>query len=72
MTVLEFPIPDPPTNVGRLLDAEEIAKEIFNGKVSADWVKAKLKAGRVRLGHRTVVWAEYPVRAWIKEQVGKE
>ncbi len=48
MTTLEFPIPDPPPNLGRKLDSEEIAREIFNGKVSAEWVRTKLKAGRVR------------------------
>ena len=62
-------IPEPPPNVGRLLDAGEVATEIFNGKVSAEWVRTKLKAGRTKLGHRTVVWAEYRVRAWLERQV---
>lgn len=68
---LRLKIPQPPPNVGRLLDAEEVAREIFNSKVSPAWVKANLKAGRTKLGHRTVVWAEYPVRAWLEEQVGE-
>ncbi len=66
---LRLRLPKPPPNVGRLLDAEEIAREIFNGKVSPGWVKTKLKAGRTKLGHRTVVWAEYPVQRWLEKQV---
>ena len=69
--VLQFPTPKPPPNVGRLLDAEEIAREIFNGKVKPQWVKDNLKAGRTKLGHRTVVWAEYPVQRWLEKQVGE-
>ena len=69
--VLRLEGPQPPPNVGRLLDAEEVAKEIFNGKVSAEWVRTRLKAGRTKLGHRTVVWAEYPVQRWLEKQVGE-
>lgn len=69
--VLRLEIPQPPPNVGRLLDAEEIAREIFNGKVTPAWVKTSLKAGRTKLGHRTVVWAEYPVQRWLEQQIGE-
>ena len=69
--VLRLEVPQPPPNVGRLLDAGEVAKEIFNGKVSAEWVRTRLKAGRTKLGHRTVVWAEYPVQRWLEKQVGE-
>jgi hypothetical protein len=67
--MVQLQIPQPPPNVGRLLDAGEVATEIFNGKVTPAWVKANLKAGRTKLGHRTVVWAEYPARAWLERQV---
>ena len=69
--VLRLEIPQPPPNVGRLLDAGEVAKEIFNGKVSAEWVRTRLKAGRTKLGHRSVVWAEYPVQRWLEKQIGE-
>ena len=69
LVVLRLEIPHPPPNVGRLLDAGEVAREIFNSKVSPAWVRTKLKAGRTKLGHRTVVWAENPVRAWLEKQV---
>ena len=68
---LRLAIPQPPPNVGRLLDAGEVAREIFNGKVSPEWVRTRLKAGRTKLGHRTVVWAEYHVQRWLEKQVGE-
>jgi hypothetical protein len=57
--------PEPPPDRGRLLDAEEIAREIFYGKVSARWVRRHVTAGKVKLGHVTVMWWEIPVRDWL-------
>ena len=62
-------VPEPPPDLGRLMTAEEVVAECFNGTVSVSWVKKHLKAGRVRLGHSTVRWYEKPVRAWITEQM---
>ena len=73
MTVLKIEphvnVPEPPPDLGRLMTAEEVVADCFNGTVSVSWVKRHLKAGRVRLGHSTVRWYEIPVRAWITEQL---
>ena len=69
MTVLPIKR-SPPPNVGRLMGAEQVAAELFNGTVTPGWVKRHLEAGRVSLGYRTVVWAEELVRAWVAEKVG--
>lgn len=68
MNVLPFPTDIPP-RVGRLLTADRVASELFSGTVSGTWVRRHLEAGRVRLGHRTVVWEETTVRRWIAQQV---
>ncbi len=76
MTVLKIEphvdVPEPPTDLGRLMTAEEIVAECFNGTVRVSWVKKHLKAGRVRLGHSTVRWYEKPVREWIVERMTQE
>jgi hypothetical protein len=61
--------PPPPERIGRLLDNEEVATEVFRGKVTPQWVRRRLMAGRVRLGHRTVLWEEETVKRWIAKQV---
>ncbi len=54
---------------GRLLDAKEVAAELFNGKVTPRWVRDKLMYGRVpRVGPR-LLWAESAVKQWIADQV---
>ena len=62
-------IPEPPPDYGRLLTAQEVVAECFDGSVSTSWVKKHLHAGRVRLGHSTVRWYEKPVREWIVERM---
>ena len=58
-----------PHDQGRLLDAEQVAQEIFDGQVSETWVKRQISAGRIKLGHRTVRWYENLVRDWLKGRV---
>ena len=65
-------IPDPPPDHGRLMNAEEVAAELFDGQVTYRWVKTNIHAGRVRLGYSTVRWFEKPVRAWIAERMNQE
>ena len=62
-------VPRPPERIGRLLDAAEVAAQLFCGKVTPQWVRRSLQAGRVRLGHRTVLWEEETVKRWIAQQV---
>ena len=54
---------------GRLLDANEVANELFSGKVTPRWVRDRLRAGRVKLDGHKVVWEENAVRAWIANKV---
>ena len=57
------------TPQGRLLDAREIARGIFRGTVSAEWVKRNVAPERkLRLGHSTVRWWEHDVLSWIERQ----
>jgi len=58
----------PPPDRGRLLSADQVARALFSGSVTARWVRRTLRAGRVRLGHRTVVWQEGDVLAWIAKR----
>lgn len=52
---------------GRLLDAKQIAEEVFSGTVSPEWVKRTVAPKRrIRLGHSTLRWYEADVRAWIE------
>ena len=62
-------IPEPPPDYGRLMNAEEVAAELFDGQVTSRWVKTNVRAGRVQLGYSTVRWFEKPVRAWIAERM---
>ena len=50
----------------RLLSAAQIAAEVFGGNVTAEWVRDHLP-GKRKYGHRTVLWAEHEVRAWVLE-----
>lgn len=51
---------------GRLLGAQDLSNEVFNGQVTADWITRYLKVGKVKLGHVTVAWWEGVVRDWVK------
>ena len=57
-----------PVNRGRLMDAAQVAADIFSGSVSAQWVIRHVQAGRVKLGHCTVRFWEHPVRAWLEQR----
>lgn len=61
---LAFHVRAAPAGRGRALTADQVAAEIFGGAVTARWVKRYFRAGRDRIGHRTVVWWEGPARAW--------
>lgn len=64
MTARPLHFPPPPADRGRALTAEDVAREIFNGAVTAKWVRRYFKPGRDKLGWRTVIWWEAEVRAW--------
>jgi hypothetical protein len=52
----------------RLMNAEQVAKEVFGGTVTADWVKRNLcgpHTGRVKLGHKTIRWNRPTVEAYV-------
>ena len=52
----------------RLISAEQVAKELFGGTVTADWVKRNLcgpRTGRVKLGHKTIRWNRPTVEAYV-------
>lgn len=53
-----------PESRGVAWDAADVAREIFNGKVSARWVREHFTAGRDRLGWRTVIWWSKLALAW--------
>lgn len=63
---------EPPPDRGRLLDADEVWREILHGKLSPQWVKRNVKgadSGRVKLGHSTVLFYEHTVRRWIAKHL---
>ncbi len=49
---------------GRLLTARQVTTKVFEGSVSAEWVRRNVP-GKITLGHSTVRWYENDVRAWI-------
>ena len=55
---------EPPADRGRLLTAVQVATELFNGSVSAAWVRRNVPH-KVVLGHSTVRWYAGDVQAWI-------
>lgn len=57
---------DLPKPRGPLMDADAIARdqELFNGTVSAKWVRANVPH-RVKLGHSTVRWYRDDVSEFI-------
>jgi predicted DNA-binding transcriptional regulator AlpA len=65
MKLLPLPIPAPPPDRGRLLDAKQVAAMV-GGSVSQAWVRRNLPH-KVVLGHRTVRWFEFDVRRYLEE-----
>jgi hypothetical protein len=61
-------VPQAPPDRGRLLDADQVAVEVFSGQVTPHWVKRNLRAGRVKIGARTVRWWEHEARGWLNRQ----
>ena len=55
---------EPPPDRGRLMDAREVAGQLFGGHVKAEWVRRHVP-GKMTTGHRTVFWWEYEVISWI-------
>ena len=49
---------------GRLLDAKQIAAELFYDHVSPEWVRRNVP-DKISLGHSTVVWYEFDVLDYI-------
>jgi len=64
-------VPDAPPDRGRLLDADEVAREIFCGKVTARWVTRNVQAGKVKLGHVKRAWWEADVRSWLARRTAE-
>lgn len=54
----------PDTAPVQLISAQQIAERFFSGNVSAEWVRTHVP-GKRKYGHRTVLWAEAEVRAWV-------
>ena len=61
------PVPAPPPDRGRLLSAEEVAAELYHGKVTAKWVRRYLKVGKVKLSHTRRAWFERDVREHLEQ-----
>ena len=55
---------EPPPDRGRLMDAKDIAGQLFRGRVKAEWVRRHVP-GKMTTGHRTVFWWEYEVISWL-------
>ena len=55
---------EPPPNRGRLMDAREVAGQLFGGHIKAEWVRRHVP-GKMTAGHRTVFWWEFEVISWI-------
>jgi predicted DNA-binding transcriptional regulator AlpA len=65
----ESPSERPAIPKGRLLDAREIARDLFGGSVGVEWVKRNVAPDRkLRLGHSTVRWWEHDVLSWIERK----
>ena len=71
MSVLPFrPTPsDPPPDLGRAYTAEDVAREVYCGTVTARWVRRNVTWGRDQLSHKKVVWWEHPLLAGIAKHV---
>ena len=53
------------------MTARQIVQEFFPGAgISPNWVMRRVP-GRVKLGHRTVVWRRSVVAAWLAQREGQ-
>jgi hypothetical protein len=50
-----------------MMTPEEVAAEMFHGKVSARWVRDNVRP-KVRLGPRSVAFYEFDVVSWIESR----
>jgi len=62
--------PDAPPRVlpprGRLLFVDDVVNEVFQGRVSAWWVRRNVApAQKLVLGHSTIAWYEDDVWNWV-------
>ena len=48
-----------------MLTAQQIASDLYYGQVDAKWVLAHVP-NRMKFGHRTVLWYEHDVQAYIE------
>ena len=55
-----------PSERGRLLGADEVAREIFGGKVSKKWVFANVPDQYRHKVGRLVLYYEGEVRVWVE------
>jgi hypothetical protein len=61
----------PPPDRGRLMTAEQVADEIFHGRVKPQWVRRNVRP-KIPLGHSTVMFYELDVRRWIEFRRNEE
>lgn len=62
-TTGSLPRIQPPST--RLLNADQVAAEIFCGAQTADWVRRNCWVGRYKPSHKTVLWREADLRLAI-------
>ena len=55
---------EPPPDRGRLMNAHHVAEQLYSGERSPKWVLRNVP-GKMNLGHRTKMWWEYDVIAYI-------
>jgi len=59
----------PLTARGRLLNAGQIAAELFGDPKKERWIRQSLAPeARMYLGHSTVLWWEHDVLDWLKSK----
>ncbi len=61
----------PPPDRGRLMSPAEVAADLFDGKVTAQWVRRNVRP-KVALGHSTVLFYEHDVRRWLERRRTEE
>lgn len=64
--VLALP-PKPPADLGPLLDAAEVARVVFSGKVGAQWVRRNV--GHKRYLGRRAVWYQVEAERWAQQNL---
>ena len=53
-----------PRNRGRVMNAQQVAHEVFDDLVSPEWVRRNLP-NKITMGHSTVWWHEFDVIEYI-------